>query len=80
MDQKISSHESHIDDGWFLSDSGYPLNSTLMTPILSPVTSSQISYNRAFSNTKRTIKYLAYGSVVGVAWINLPEAYAIALK
>ena len=54
--QKISSNEIQTVDGWFLGDSGYPLNSNLMTPILSPVTSSERRYNRAFLKTRKTIE------------------------
>ena len=39
-----------------MGDSGYPLNSNLMTPILSPVTSSERRYNRAFLKTRKTIE------------------------
>ena len=46
--QKISSDEIQTVDGWFLGDSGYPIGSKLMTPILSPISSSQRRYNRAF--------------------------------
>ena len=51
--QKISSGEIQTVDGWFLGDSGYPLNSNLMTPFLSPVTSSERRYNRAFLKTRK---------------------------
>ena len=39
-----------------LGDSGYPIGSKLMTPILSPVTSSQRRYNRAFLKARKTIE------------------------
>ena len=54
--QKISSDEIQTVDGWFLAHSGYPLNSNLIIPILSPVTSSERRYNRAFLKTRKTIE------------------------
>ena len=54
--QGISSGEIQTVDGWFLGDSGYPLSSKLMTPILSPVTSRERRYNRAFLKTRKTIE------------------------
>ena len=54
--QGISSGEIQTVDGWFLGDSGYPLSSKLITPILSPVTSRERRYNRAFLKTRKTIE------------------------
>ena len=39
-----------------LDDSGYPLNSNLMTLTLAPVTSSERRYNRSFLKTRKTIE------------------------
>ena len=52
--QRISTSEIQTVDGWFLGDSGNPLNSNLMTPTLSPVTSSARRYNRAFLKIRKT--------------------------
>ena len=53
---ETSSGEIQKADGWLLGDSGYPLSTNLITPILSPVTPSEKRYNRAFLKTRKTIE------------------------
>ena len=56
INQRISSGDVSIVNGWFLGDSGYPLRPNLLTPILSPETPSERRYNRAFLRTRKTIE------------------------
>ena len=45
INQRISSGDVPIVNGWFLGESGYPLRPNLLTPILSPETPSERRYN-----------------------------------
>ena len=56
VNQRISSGDIPIVNGWFLGDSGYPLRPNLLTPILSPETPKERRYNRAFLKTRTTRK------------------------
>ena len=61
-----------------LGDSGYLLNSNLITSILSPVTYSERIYNRALLKTDRI--HVWHMEESGNQSMQLEEAYAIALK
>lgn len=56
INQMIDSGEIATVNGWFLVDSGYMLRKNLMTPILSPLTTGDIRYNRAFFTTRKMVE------------------------
>ena len=56
LNQKITSGEVAIVNGWFLADSGYPLTHNILTPLLSPNTTGERRYNRAFLKTRKNIE------------------------
>ena len=56
INQKITSGEIPIVNGWFLADSGYPLTHNLLAPLLSPNTPGERRYNRAFLKTWKNIE------------------------
>ncbi|CAC5408904.1 HARBI1 [Mytilus coruscus] len=45
-----------LSEGWLLCDSGYPLRSWLMTPVLNPTTRKQQRYNGAQIKTKNVVE------------------------
>ena len=56
LNQKITSGEVAIVNGWFLADSGYPLTHNILTPLLSPNTPGERRYNSAFLKTRKNIE------------------------
>ena len=52
----LNSGEIPTVHGWFLGESGNPLRTNLMTPLLSPITLAEKRYNRAFLKTRKTIE------------------------
>ena len=61
---QIEYGQKPIVNGWFISDSGYPLKMNLLTPIiLSPSTPGEIRYNRSFLKARKNIK-CAFGRSV----------------
>ena len=51
MEQHTAQHQR-----WLLGDSGYPLSSFLMTPIMNATTPAEMNYNKKHSQTRNTVE------------------------
>ena len=59
--RRIASGDIPTVKGWFLGDSGYPLRTNLLTPIISPISPGERRYNRAFLKSRKTIECAFWG-------------------